>query len=123
RARGPLRRVLTAVQRPRDGCRPRPRAAPAPAGPTPTGSSPSTRGAGCGTPSPSTCFAAERSVSGFRHRPATATLDGGRGWPMGLYRDHVLPRLVNATCGIAAMEPHRRRVCAGLHGEVVEIGF
>jgi len=42
---------------------------------------------------------------------------------MGLYRDHVLPRLVNATCGIAAMEPHRRRVCAGLHGEVVEIGF
>lgn len=42
---------------------------------------------------------------------------------MGLYRDHVLPRLVDRTCGIAAMEPLRRRVCAGLHGEVVEIGF
>lgn len=42
---------------------------------------------------------------------------------MGLYRDHVLPRLVDKTCGMAAMEPHRWRVCAGLHGEVVEIGF
>nr|WP_246297607.1 class I SAM-dependent methyltransferase [Janibacter cremeus] len=31
--------------------------------------------------------------------------------------------MVDATCGIAAMEPHRWRVCADLHGEVVEIGF
>lgn len=42
---------------------------------------------------------------------------------MGLYRDHVLPRLVDRSCGIAATEPHRRRVCADLHGEVLEIGF
>lgn len=42
---------------------------------------------------------------------------------MALYRDHVLPRLVERTCGIALMEPHRRRVCADLHGELVEIGF
>lgn len=42
---------------------------------------------------------------------------------MGLYRDHVLPRIVDRTCGIGALEPLRRRVCAGLRGEVLEIGF
>lgn len=42
---------------------------------------------------------------------------------MSVYRDHVLPRIVDATCGIAAVEPHRRRVCSGLHGQVLEIGF
>ncbi len=42
---------------------------------------------------------------------------------MGLYREHVLPRLVDRACGIAATEPYRRRVCADLHGELVEIGF
>lgn len=42
---------------------------------------------------------------------------------MGLYRDHVLPRIVDRTCGIAAIEPLRHRVCAGLHGQVLEIGF
>lgn len=42
---------------------------------------------------------------------------------MGVYRDHLLPRLVEATCGIAAVEPHRRRVCSGLRGDVLEIGF
>lgn len=42
---------------------------------------------------------------------------------MGIYRNHVLPRIVDATCGIAALEPHRRRVCADLHGEVLEVGF
>jgi ubiquinone/menaquinone biosynthesis C-methylase UbiE len=42
---------------------------------------------------------------------------------MGIYRDHVLPRLVNATCGMKASDPLRERVCAGLYGEVVEIGF
>lgn len=46
-----------------------------------------------------------------------------KGATIGIYRDHLLPRLVNATCGIAAMEPHRRRVCAALHGEVLELGF
>jgi ubiquinone/menaquinone biosynthesis C-methylase UbiE len=42
---------------------------------------------------------------------------------MGIYGEHVLPRLINAACGMKANEPHRRRVCAGLEGDVVEIGF
>jgi ubiquinone/menaquinone biosynthesis C-methylase UbiE len=42
---------------------------------------------------------------------------------MGYYSDRVLPRLVNAACGMKANEPLRRRVCEGLHGNVVEIGF
>lgn len=42
---------------------------------------------------------------------------------MGFYRNHVLPRIVDFACGMAASEPYRRRVCADLHGEVVEIGF
>lgn len=45
------------------------------------------------------------------------------GGHMGIYRDRVVPRIIDATCGIEAVEPLRRRVCAGLHGEVVEIGF
>jgi len=42
---------------------------------------------------------------------------------MGIYGTHVLPRIINAACGMRAMEPLRRRVCSGLHGEVLEIGF
>ncbi len=42
---------------------------------------------------------------------------------MGLYGDQVLPRIINAACGMKATNPHRKRVCAGLKGEVVEIGF
>ena len=42
---------------------------------------------------------------------------------MGYYGDSVLPRIVNASCGMKSHEPLRRRVCAGLHGHVVEIGF
>lgn len=42
---------------------------------------------------------------------------------MGLYRDHVLPRIVERTCSIGALEPLRRRACTGLHGQVLEIGF
>jgi SAM-dependent methyltransferase len=42
---------------------------------------------------------------------------------MGLYGDHVLPRIVNFACGLKSVEPLRRRVCEGLEGEVVEIGF
>jgi SAM-dependent methyltransferase len=42
---------------------------------------------------------------------------------MGLYGDHVLPRIVNFACGLKNAEPLRRRVCDGLEGEVVEIGF
>jgi SAM-dependent methyltransferase len=42
---------------------------------------------------------------------------------MGLYSGRILPRIVNATGGMSRLEPLRRRVCAGLAGDVVEIGF
>jgi SAM-dependent methyltransferase len=42
---------------------------------------------------------------------------------MGVYGDHVLPRIVNAACGTKPAREQRRRVCAGLAGDVVEIGF
>jgi len=42
---------------------------------------------------------------------------------MGIYGEHVLPRMVNAACGMKAVAPLRRRVCQGLEGNVVEIGF
>jgi ubiquinone/menaquinone biosynthesis C-methylase UbiE len=42
---------------------------------------------------------------------------------VGLYGEHVLPRIVNVACAGKKVEPLRRRVCDGLGGEVVEIGF
>jgi ubiquinone/menaquinone biosynthesis C-methylase UbiE len=42
---------------------------------------------------------------------------------MGVYRERVLPRIIDVACGMKASEPLRRRVCAGLTGDVVEIGF
>ena len=42
---------------------------------------------------------------------------------MALYTDHVLPRLINVVCNAKANRKQRVRVCAGLSGEVVEIGF
>ncbi len=42
---------------------------------------------------------------------------------MGIYGEQVLPRVINAACGMKAVEPLRRRVCEGLEGDVVEIGF
>ena len=42
---------------------------------------------------------------------------------MGLYGERVLPRLLNFVCGAKSVEPLRRRVCAGLAGDVIEIGF
>ena len=42
---------------------------------------------------------------------------------MGLYGEQVLPRIINVACGLKAVEPLRRRVCEGLEGDVVEIGF
>jgi SAM-dependent methyltransferase len=43
--------------------------------------------------------------------------------PIGFYGDKVLPRIVNAACGMKSAAPLRERVCEGLEGEVVEIGF
>ena len=42
---------------------------------------------------------------------------------MGLYRERVLPRIINIACGTKTVEPLRRKVCAGLSGHVIEIGF
>jgi SAM-dependent methyltransferase len=42
---------------------------------------------------------------------------------MSFYGDHVLPRIVNVACGLKTSDPLRERVCEGLEGEVVEIGF
>src|ERR1700754_1937945 len=42
---------------------------------------------------------------------------------MGVYGERILPRIINAACGMKVVEPLRRRVCEGLEGDVVEIGF
>jgi ubiquinone/menaquinone biosynthesis C-methylase UbiE len=42
---------------------------------------------------------------------------------MSFYGEQVVPRIINAACGTKTVEPLRRRVCAGLAGDVVELGF
>jgi ubiquinone/menaquinone biosynthesis C-methylase UbiE len=42
---------------------------------------------------------------------------------MGIYGDHVLPRIINVACDMKVAREQRARVCEGLGGEVVEIGF
>ncbi len=42
---------------------------------------------------------------------------------MGFYGDQVVPRIVNVACGMRSNDELRRRTCAGLKGDVVEIGF
>ena len=42
---------------------------------------------------------------------------------MGMYADQVLPRVLNLAMNTAVNREIRERVCAGLEGEVVEIGF
>jgi SAM-dependent methyltransferase len=42
---------------------------------------------------------------------------------MGFYGEQVVPRIINKACGAKSAEPLRRRVCAGLVGDVVELGF
>lgn len=39
------------------------------------------------------------------------------------YGSQVLPRLLDLACGMRAADPYRRRVCLGLEGHVLEIGF
>ena len=47
----------------------------------------------------------------------------GEGAEMGVYAEQVLPRIVNAAGGMKVAQPLRQRVCEGLSGDVVEIGF
>ena len=42
---------------------------------------------------------------------------------MGLYAEHVFPRVMNVLMDNKQTAEIRSRVCAGLHGDVVEIGF
>lgn len=42
---------------------------------------------------------------------------------MGIYAEKVLPRIIDVACGTKSANPLRERVCAGLHGHVVELGF
>jgi ubiquinone/menaquinone biosynthesis C-methylase UbiE len=42
---------------------------------------------------------------------------------VGFYADRVLPRLIDATLRGDGIDKLRRRACAGLRGDVVEIGF
>jgi ubiquinone/menaquinone biosynthesis C-methylase UbiE len=42
---------------------------------------------------------------------------------VGFYAEQVLPRLINVACAMGEAKELRARVCAGLHGDVVEIGF
>src|SRR5215208_7111907 len=42
---------------------------------------------------------------------------------MGLYEEHVLPRMIDVLCNLKVATPQRQRVCSGLAGEVGEIGF
>ncbi|HEV8152546.1 MAG TPA: methyltransferase domain-containing protein [Solirubrobacteraceae bacterium] len=42
---------------------------------------------------------------------------------MGAYTEHVLPRIVDVACNVKQAQAQRRRLCEGLFGEVVEIGF
>lgn len=42
---------------------------------------------------------------------------------MGFYGEQVLPRFINVACNVKTVRELRQRVCAGLHGRVVEIGF
>ena len=42
---------------------------------------------------------------------------------MGFYGERVLPRVINVVCAMGDAAKLRERVCAGLHGRVLEIGF
>ncbi|MBW4029696.1 MAG: class I SAM-dependent methyltransferase [Acidobacteria bacterium] len=42
---------------------------------------------------------------------------------MGFYADQVVPRAVGLVCGTHYFRPWRQRVCEGLSGDIVEIGF
>jgi ubiquinone/menaquinone biosynthesis C-methylase UbiE len=42
---------------------------------------------------------------------------------MGFYDDIIVPYCVELSCGMKALQPLRERATAGLHGNVLEIGF
>jgi SAM-dependent methyltransferase len=42
---------------------------------------------------------------------------------VGLYNDHILPRILNAAMGMAMLAEERRKCLAGVRGRVLEVGF
>jgi SAM-dependent methyltransferase len=42
---------------------------------------------------------------------------------VGVYESRILPRAMNRICGVRSLQPLRLRVCAGLAGDIIEIGF
>lgn len=42
---------------------------------------------------------------------------------MGWYQEQAIPRIVHVACAAKTARPLRSRVCAGLSGEVIEVGF
>jgi SAM-dependent methyltransferase len=42
---------------------------------------------------------------------------------MGWWTEHVVPRMADKACGTREIAEYRERVCEGLHGRVLEIGF
>jgi len=42
---------------------------------------------------------------------------------MGVYTEHILPRIVDVACNMKESRQQRRRVCEKLSGDVIEIGF
>jgi ubiquinone/menaquinone biosynthesis C-methylase UbiE len=42
---------------------------------------------------------------------------------VGFYSTRVLPHIINFACGMKTNAPLRERVCAGLEGDVIEVGF
>jgi ubiquinone/menaquinone biosynthesis C-methylase UbiE len=42
---------------------------------------------------------------------------------VGIYGEQVLPRVVSVLCGMKVAREQRQRVCMGLRGQVVEVGF
>ncbi len=42
---------------------------------------------------------------------------------MSVYREQVVPRIINVACGLKANDKLRQRTCEGLKGDVLEIGF
>ena len=42
---------------------------------------------------------------------------------LNVYERYVLPKLVSLSCGNAILNPLRDKLCAGLYGDVIELGF
>src|SRR5260370_6398052 len=57
----------------------------------------------------------------YRVRRCSVSREVGAG--VGAYERYVLPRAINRLCGAKSLHPLRRRVCSGLAGDVIEIGF